>query len=320
MIGSLFVVLLASTLTAPGAEPSGSRELFSDLGFERGFALSAASHPAPKEDLGILRMTDDNVLAPPVWRLAQWASRFLLEAGMCKPGTEGAWVAETPGKRVALRRAGNDAASLLLEAKGITEYAGKLRQPGEPWPHLLIEQHFASPIKLNALAQLNFAIEMRIDRCKPDPAAEGKLDKGLHTAQASAYWTVHNITHGNHDYQEMIWFGIPLFDARYDVPPAYYAVDAGKEDASGKFICLLDGKRFWSGRTGDGQWRKLNADLLILMREALATAKTRGYLKTTEFEDLAVTSFNLGWEIEGPYDAALEFRGLSMKAQEKNLP
>jgi hypothetical protein len=317
MIASLCIAIVAGSTTARGAEPLDGRELFLDPGFKQGFTLSGANHPVANEVSGVLRMTDEAVSDPPAWRLAQWASRFLLRPGMCKTGKDGMWTAETPGKRVVLGRTEGDTTSLLLDAKGITEYAGKLRQNGEAWPHLLIEQSFGAPIRLDALARLNFGIEMRISYCRADPTVEGKLDKGLHTAQASAYWTVHNVTPGSPDYQDMIWFGIPLFDARYEVPPQYCAVDAGKEDASGKFICLLDGKRFWAGSTGDGQWRKLDADLLLLMREALAIVNERGCLKATKLEDLALTSFNLGWEITGPYDAAMEFRGVSMKGLDK---
>jgi hypothetical protein len=308
---------LANSLTAQAGVASSGRELFADPGFARGFTLTAASHlGSAKVEIGNLQIGNSPSPEPPAWRLPQWASRFLLEPGMCKPAEDGAWVAETPGKRVAIKPMGHEAASVLLDAKGIAEYAGHLRQSGEAWPHLLIEQTFASPIRLDALKRLRFAIDMRIEYCKPDPAAEGKLNPGLHTAQLSAFWTVHNATPGNPDYQDMIWFGIPLFDARYDIPPAHYALDTGKEDASGKFICMLDGKRFWTGRTGDGQWRKLEAGLLPLLREALTIANEHGHLKATHLEDLAITSFNLGWELPGPYDAAMEFRGLSMKAED----
>jgi len=76
-------------------------------------------------------------------------------------------------------------------------------------------------------------------------------------------------------------------------------------------------KRFWKGRTGDGSWRKLDADLTSLIGEALVIARDHGHLKNTRFEDLAFTTFNVGWEIPGPYDAAAEIRGLSMQGQEK---
>jgi hypothetical protein len=308
------VVLLTSALITQTQETASGRELFSDPSFEQGFALTAASHPAPKVELGILQTTSTPPTAPPKWRMAQWASRFLLEPGVCKNEDKNQWIAETPGKRVVVDRTQPGQTCLHLETLGIPEYAGHIRAYGEAWPHLLIEQSFENSIRLQPLKRLDFSIEMRVPYCKPAPDA--KLDPSLHTTQVSAYWTIHNVTSDNPDYQDMIWFGIPFFDARWDIPGPNYSLDAGKDDASHKFICLLDGKRFWKGPTGDGQWRRLNANLHELIREALAISQKHGYLKNTRFEDLAITSFNLGWEVPGPYDAAFEFREMSMKAFE----
>lgn len=304
---SLILVLLV-TVSASGAAGDSAGELFVDPGFTRGFSLSAASHMGKDEPLGVLRMAEGGDAEAPAWRLAQWASRYLLQPGSC------AGVAETPGKRVEVERGPDGLTRLLLEVRGGAEYDGKMRVPGEPWPHLLVEQSFnEAPIRPRDAKTLPFALETRTVLCKALPWGEGKLDPGLHTAQVSAYWTVHNLTPGTADYGDMIWFGIPIFDARYEVPPAHYAIDGGKEDASGKFICVLDGKRFWSGNTGDGAWRKLDVDLLPLLREGLGIAQQHGHLTKTRFEDLGITSFNLGWEVPGPYDAAIEFRGLSFK-------
>jgi hypothetical protein len=293
-----------------------ARELFDDSRFERGFTLTAASHSAPKEEIGVLQTAAQPGTQAPAWRIAQWASRYLLQPGRCESIGTDAWRAVTQGKRVEVERQADGLTRLLLEVNGEAEYDGHLRQTGEPWPHLLIEQGFGNgPVRVGEVKGLPFTLEMRVPSCKLLPWAEGKLDPGLHTAQVSAYWTVHNLTPGTPDYRDMIWFGIPLFDARYEVPPAYCGIDGGKEDASGKFICVLDGKRFWTGNTGDGAWRKIDVDLLPLLREALSIAQENGHLKQTRLEDLAITSFNLGWEVPGPYNAALELRGLSFKAK-----
>jgi hypothetical protein len=183
--------------------------------------------------------------------------------------------------------------------------------------HLLIERRLPTPIQLGTVQRMPLSLEMRILYSKPDPTLAAKLDPSRHTAQVSMFWTVHNMTPGSRDYQDMIWFGIPLFDARHDIPPCYYAIDSGKADASHKFICLLDGNRFWTGRTSDGVWRKLDVDLTPLLREGLAIAQQHGHLKNTQFDDLAITTFNCGWEIPGPYDAAIEIRNLSAKVESK---
>ena len=92
-------------------------------------------------------------------------------------------------------------------------------------------------------------------------------------------------------------------------------VDGGKADATGKFICTIEGKRFFDGDTGDGAWHTIDCDLLPLMREALTASQTKGFLEATAFEDLVLTSFNLGWEVPGTYDCAITLKGLSLTAE-----
>ncbi len=286
-------------------------ERFEDVEFRRGFVLSAASSMGGKVELGILRMSDDPDAGKPGWRLAQWGTRHLLEPGTVTPSESGVWEATTPGKRVRIERSPEGEPTVLLEGLAITEYAGEMRESGEPWPHLLIEQGFKDPIRMGDAARVPFTLEFRVPYCKAAPWAEGKLDPGRHTAQVSAYWTVHNRTADSPDHDEMIWFGIPLFDVRNEIPPPHSALDTAVPN--GKFICSIDSRRFFEGNTGDGEWRTLEVDLVPLLREALRISQEHGYMKETRLEDLALTSFNLGWEIPGPYDAAFEVRGLSLK-------
>jgi len=299
-------------LTHGLAAQTTGRELFEDVAFERGFLLTAASHPVPTIELGVLRTAAQASALPPAWGMAQWASRFLLEPGGCTNIVRNRWRAETPGKRIVIARTTPERTCLRLEVFGTTEYAGRMRAYGEPWPHLLIEQRFKKPIAPAPLKRLAFAVEMRVPYCKPLSGAA--MNPSLHTAHVTAFWTVHNHRPDSPDFQDMIWFGIPFFDARQEIPGPHYALDSGKADASNKFICTLDGRRFWQGPTGDGRWRSLVTDLRQRLREGLAIAQDHGHLKNTSFEDLAITTFNLGWEIPGPYDAAIEFRGLSLKA------
>ena len=312
----LCIAALAQQMFAQAPETDSGREMFVDTRLERGLMLTAASHPAPKVEIGVLQTTEKPSKESPAWRIAQWASRYLLEPGTCTKSGANIWTAETPGKRIVIERS-TSVMDVLLEIHGGTEYDGKMRAMGEAWPHLLVEQSFQPNLRLDHLKRLAFHIEMRIPHCSPAPGTADKMNPGLHAAQVSAFWTLHNKTEGNPDYNDMIWFGIPFFDVRNDIPPPNYALDFGKDDASGKFICLLDGKRFYTGRTGDGQWHKVDADLVELLQEALTISQKHGYLKNTRFGDLAITSFNLGWEIPGPYDAAFEFRGLSMRAFDK---
>lgn len=304
-------VLCVSAFSLMNAASPNGATLFSDPAFARGFNVTAARHPAPKIELGALRFPDGPDEAP-VWRLAQWGSEHLLQPGLFSRASEGRWVAETAGKRVVVERGPEGDASILLEVNGGAEYAGRYRKRGESWPHLLIEQKFEPGIAVVNAGRLQ--LEFRVDHCHVVPGMEPGLEPGLHTAQVSAYFTVHNITAGSPDHKGMIWFGIPLFDARHAVPPGHQALDTAP-GGGGKFICTMAGKRFWQGNTGDGQWRALDADLAAFLREALQISQGHGHLKESRIEDLALTSFNLGWEVPGPYNAGIEIRRLGMRPE-----
>jgi hypothetical protein len=64
------------------------------------------------------------------------------------------------------------------------------------------------------------------------------------------------------DRDDFYWFGVPFFDNRDDVPPAYMAQDAGKDDATGKFIYTVDGRALGVAPLKTGRWLTLDADLL----------------------------------------------------------
>lgn len=293
----------------PGVGPG--QELLGDLTFSRGFRVSSRRPWDQPNELGDLSLEGINDAGRPVWRLAQWHATPLLEPGpLPQSGDPDTWTARTDTSEVTIRRDPSDV-TLVLAFQGIREFAGRPRQPGEPWPHLLIEQVLEAP-PVGKLARLMFQLRFRVEGVRADPALTSGLDPSLHTAQASAYWTVSvAMADGS---QDKFWFGIPLFDARYPVPPAYCAPDAGFPGATQKYIYTVAGDRFWAGSTGDGSPRETEIDLIPLLREALEAIQAQGSLREARPETLRLTSFNLGWEITGPYDARLELSGLSLRA------
>ncbi|HOQ89932.1 MAG TPA: hypothetical protein PLX03_07320 [Candidatus Hydrogenedentes bacterium] len=287
-------------------------ELFEDSAFLRGFHVSAVKPWDQPNILGPIVPEGLSPSAPPVWRLAQWHSNSLLKPGTLSRDPEvPLWKAATDTKSIILRQE-KGRAILTLECLGAREFAGRPRRQGEPWPHLLIEQALDSP-PISKLEQLTFSIRFRIPSVSADPDLADKLDPGLHTAQTTAYWTVEGA--GDDGHKDMFWFGIPLFDVRYPVPPAYCSVDTGFPGATEKYIYTVAGDRLWSGATGDGAWRENTVDLIPLLKEALRAIQEKGAMTRVCPDSLRLTSFNLGWEITGPYNASLEISGLSLRAR-----
>lgn len=301
-----FVIgLFASAIAA-------SQSLFVDANFELGFRLTGASHAQIEQD-GPLLPPGAKAAGTPPWRLAQWGTRHLITPGAFDVDEDGAWRAENPAKTLIVTH--GDEATLQLAVDTVTEYDGELREFGQPWPHLLIDKRFSPHVRVADHEALPFALSFRVLRCDPADWAEGRLDPTLHTAHVNAFWTVHVRRDGVIQRGEYIWFGIPLFDARHPIPPGHQAIDRGAPDASGRFICTLKGARFFDAPTGDGEWHDLAVNLKPLLAEALAISQQHGHLEDATADDLVLTSFNLGWEAPGPYDAAIEIRGLSFKGE-----
>lgn len=286
--------------------------LFEDLALDGGFRLSTASSTQNPVETGTVLSAATSV--PAKWRLAQWGTKCSLEGAMERHDGMGARILGNRAKEVVIDPGGLSGQGILLAVIGSAEYGDTLRKQGEPWPHLLIEQQMPT-IPVNRYAELRFHVKFRVEQCAP--ATEKPMDPGLHTAHVTAFWTLHNQNPKSKDFKDMIWFGLPLFDARYPVPPGHQAVDSGKGDASGKFICTLPGDRFYREPVEVGKWNTLACDLVPLIAEALEASRKKGFLTETVHGDLAITSFNLGWEVPGSYNCAIRLQALAFQGLSK---
>ncbi len=298
-------VLLAGPLQ--GATEAES--VFGDLSFRQGFLLgdSDASKGWRVEatlDLG-------RPASRPLWRLCQWGTKHSLADAACTEGPQSDVSYENEGKQVIVGGPASSRRDLILEIRGQAEYGTRARRAGESWPHLLIEQDAPKPYRLEALDRLLLAIRLRLLYCN-DRMTEADYDPGLHAAQFQMFFIVKNINPQAADYGDFYWFGVPFFDNRYDSPPAYMAKDAGKSDATGKFIYTVAAQDVGIRPLKGGQWIAVKTDLLDPIKRGLAEAVTRGYLDAGAPGDYAVVNMNLGWEIPGTFDAAMQIRDLAI--------
>jgi len=301
LVRSLTLVFFLSMDLAQG------ESFFSDPRFEKGFVLSAATIVDRPIEIGHL---------PPLlgeekgrWRIAQWGTRHLLTPGEWR--VEGdRHVVENEAKSITVTRSDEGAPVLGLGLWGLQEFGDHLRALGESWPHLLIEERFATPVKLDSDASVDFGIRFRVLKATASLPEGKELDPSLHTAQVTAFWTLANRNEESPDFGEQMWFGIPLFDVRHEIPAGHQALDGGQEHATGKFIYVPDGNRFWKGNTGDGNWHEAMISLAPYLEEGIAVASSHGYMKNTKLSDCVLTSFNMGWEVTGPYDALIEITDL----------
>jgi hypothetical protein len=283
--------------------------LFLDMNFQKGFLLGYPTADMGRKVEAVLDYGDKG--NKPVWRLCQWGTRFSLADAECLRDEAGNISYANRGKRVV---AGKDDGRLLLDIHGKAEYGERVRKYGEAWPHLLIEQDAAQVFALGKLAAIRFGVKVRLTAFENHMNPKD-YDPGLHGAQCQMFFIVKCINRQSKDYGDFIWFGVPFFDNRREIPGAYMAKDVGKDDATGKFIYTIDGREVNTTPLKSGKEVTIEKDLLPYIKAGLIEAVKRGYLSGSDPKDYAVVNMNLGWEIPGTFDAAVQIQNLSITAE-----
>lgn len=304
----VLAILFVGSVAWAGQAGNG-QNLFADPQFRRGFLLSYADSSRGRAVEAVLHLGDANNV--PAWRLCQWATKYSLAAVPCVRGTAGDLSYENEGKRVVVGGLDSPHRDLILDVRGGAEYGNRARRSGESWPHLLVEQDAVVLRPLDQLNEIRFTLSLRLLHCTSHMPAD-RYDPGLHAAQFQMFFIVKNIGPESQDRNDYYWFGVPFFDNRHDIPPAFMARDAGKGDATGKFIYTVDGKAAGITPLRAGQWLALDADLLPFIKSGLQEAVKRGYLKDADPHHYVVANMNLGWEIPGTFDAAIQIKDLNI--------
>jgi len=290
--------------------------LWDDTRWERGLIVWSPK-PSRHVKQGELRPWLDR--GAPVWGVAQWHSRFTLADAKREKLTSGAVRFSDGAKAVVFGPPDSDQADLILALDATKEYGPRSPEPGDPWPHLLVERRLIEHPAMTELASLPFHIRYRLLKARADERP-GWSDR-QHTAQFVFYVTVQNLNRSSPGHGDYLWFGLLLYDRRHRLPPEYAAQDLGssKKKGTGKFIFQPDFKRVSQQSPHDGEWVTIDADLLPMVREALDTAWQRGYLQDSKDPaDYRLGSMNMGWEITGPIDAAVQVQGLRLDARMKH--
>jgi len=294
-------ILLVTLIISEGE----GRPLFSDVRFRRGFRLSYPDSSRGRAVEAILNLNDEK--NEPIWRLCQWGTKYSLASSPCIQGSTGDIWYESPAKKVLVGGQDSDNRDLILELKGKAEYGKRARKYGESWPHLLVEQDAATVYLLDRLKRVDFQINLKLLYIE-NHMKESEYDPSLHAAQFQMFFIVKNVSRQTRDYADYFWFGVPFFDSRHEIPPAHMARDAGKTDATGKFIYTIDGKTVNTTPLRTGRWVTVEKDLLPCIKDGLREAVKRGYLGSADLHHYGIVNMNLGWEVPGTFDAAMQIR------------
>lgn len=303
--------LIVVVLSGGALASSNSELMFDDLSFDRGFFLGYPNASKGRAVEATLDLGQSGI--KPAWRLCQWATKYSFVNTPCKPGEHGDLYYENQGKRVVIGGPNSPNRDLILEIRGGAEYGSQPRKAGEGWPHLLVEQDAAKPFRLDKLERIDLKVALKLLYCT-NHMAKADYDPGLHAAQFQLFFIVKNVNPKAKDYQDFYWFGVPFFDNRHESPPAYMAKDGGKADATGKFIYTVAAHGLGITSLNGGQWVTVNVDLLEHIKYGLAEAVKRDYLDNGDLCDYAVVNMNMGWEVPGTFDAAVQVKDMTISA------
>ena len=277
------------------------REVLNDTTFSQGFILTGATHNAPRR---IETFGQKDI--KPAWIMPQWNSQGLLD----RVNVDESTIKLTDDfKSVTLNR---KTGAINLTVYASKEYETPRTSPSQPWVHLLLEQSpFLKPIKVSEAAAIWVEVEFELTK----NVAHGRQNPSLHAAQLSWFLYMKNTNSQSKGFRDFLWFGISMFDSRYDFVPDFAAQDFAMPN--GSFIYTLGSKRYFDTPIKVGERRTLRRNILGDLREAIETAHTRGFITNTTIEDVVLDGTNIGWEVPGTYDAGVTLHKISITVVEK---
>lgn len=293
---------------------SNGRQLLDDPHFLAGLEVH---DPAPGKHVPCGNLQLPGTSGPPRWWLVQWNSRFGLAGTAPTKLPHGGLQFQNEGKSIRLAPGSAADGDIVLAADTRSEYHDQPYRQGTPWVHLLLEQPLAKRPKLAQLKELRFLAKFRLLHDQPFHPAN--FDPKLHNdvAQFSAFLIVANRNPASRGYGDFLWFGVPFYDSRYPQSPGHAAADVG----TGKYIYTPPGTTFTQRDPRDGNWITIDRDVLPLMLDGLNKAWSQGFLANSrDLSDFEVSAINIGWELPGQHNAAMQLRDLSLVAHENGPP
>jgi len=247
----------------------------------------------------------------PRWNLAQWHSNFSIADAGLDYLPPGAVRVANEAKTVIVGMPETPDAHLDLRVDSWPEYDGQARQAGQPWPHLLVDQSLSQRPSLAELFQLQFHIEAILRYAYQYPSPD--YAPSLHCAQYHVTFILQNLNESSAGYGDFLWFQVPLYDSRWQIPPPYISQDTA--DPSAKLIYNPGGQAYTSETLHDGYWLTVDKDLRLLLLDALQAAWDRGYLQDSQDPaDYCLSSIIIGWEVPGLNEVEIQIRNLSLQA------
>ena len=211
--------------------------------------------------------------------------------------------------------------TLKMELDSYIEYQKRFGGPlpvGESWAHFLIQQSFPNELQFNPInyESLNISFDIRVDEATYKGSNETPI--GKEAAQLLLYLKLYNNVPEDSDPNEVgkrgqgIWFGVPIFDTRYDYVSEYIGFDAGFEGATNTLIYSMCNKDYMGTKFEIGKTYSVDVNVMDNLKQAFIYAVTKGYMPNCSWENLTCHYMNFGWELPGEYKVSSTLSNLDI--------
>ena len=301
--------------------------LLSDSSFKNGFGLfSPETTTAHVED----RLIDYNGEAETdfynpeadhsyYWTMCQWWTPYnFVNATYSKNGDT--HIYENESRRLEVNP---NEGSLHMELNADMEYEEKFGGPRDPaasWSHFLIQQNFPSELVKSPSTFEDLYVEMDVTIEESTYLGEGQ-PLGAECAQLLFYFSLFNRVPADSNPEEVgvngtgMWFGVPIYDSRYDYGDRYIGGDTGFVGSTNRMIYSIPSQSYMGrGPVEMNHTYKIRIDVLDLLKEAFIYGVKNDYLPNCLWNNLYLTYMNFGWELPGQYKVSSTLSNLDIHA------
>ena len=301
--------------------------LLSDSSFKNGFGLfSPETTTAHVED----RLIDYNGEAETdfynpeadhsyYWTMCQWWTPYnFVNATYSKNGET--HIYENESRRLEVNP---NEGSLHMELNADMEYEEKFGGPRDPaasWSHFLIQQNFPSELVKSPSTFEDLYVEMDVTIEESTYLGEGQ-PLGAECAQLLFYFCLFNRVPADSNPEDVgvkgagMWFGVPIYDSRYDYVDRYIGGDTGFVGSTNRMIYSIPSQSYMGrGPVEMNHTYKIRIDVLDLLKEAFIYGVKNDYLPNCLWNNLYLTYMNFGWELPGQYKVSSTLSNLDIHA------
>lgn len=179
------------------------------------------------------------------------------------------------------------------------------------WSHFLIQQSFPEDLWLYpsvVTGDLGLHVTFDITINEATYKKQGSPIRNNDCASLIFYLLIRNNVPADADYEKVgkrnakMWFGVPIYDTRYDAVPEYRGGDVGFEGATGHYIySISSGSYMGYTKPALGITYHVDIDVIDYLKNGFIFAATNGYLTNCQWQNMVLDYMNFGWEIPGNY-------------------